>query len=132
ALAFAKKNHKPVMIDFTGHACVNCREMEASVWTDKAVYSLINNDFVLLQLYVDDKTDLQPSEQTVNPQGKKIKTIGKKWSELQASRFKANSQPFYVLLDDNGNLLVQPQGADYNADNYKAFLQSGLDAFKKL
>lgn len=131
ALAYAKKNHKPIMIDFTGHACVNCRKMEASVWTDKNVYSLINNDFVLLQLYVDDKTDLQPNEQTVNPQGKKIKTIGNKWSDFQASRFKANSQPFYVLLDDEGQLLVAPQGADYNADNYKAFLQSGLSAFKK-
>ncbi|MGI4727786.1 MAG: protein-disulfide reductase DsbD family protein [Janthinobacterium lividum] len=131
ALAYAKANHKPIMIDFTGHACVNCRKMEASVWTDKSVYSLISNDFVLLQLYVDDKTDLQPSEQTVSAQGKKIKTIGNKWSNFQASQFKANSQPFYVLLDDDGNLLVQPQGADYNADSYKAFLQSGLDAFKK-
>ncbi|RYE36391.1 MAG: thioredoxin family protein [Sphingobacteriaceae bacterium] len=132
ALASAKKNHKPIMIDFTGHACVNCRKMEASVWTDKAVYNLISNDFVLLQLYVDDKTELPTAEQTVNAQGKKLTTIGKKWSDFQASKFKANSQPFYVLLDDNGNLLVQPQGADYNADNYKAFLQSGLDAFKKL
>ncbi len=131
ALAYAKKNHKPVMIDFTGHACVNCRKMEANVWTDKAVYSLISNDFVLLQLYVDDKTDLQPREQTVGAQGKKIKTIGNKWSEFQASRFKANSQPFYVLLDDGGNLLVPPQGADYTAENYKNFLQSGLDAFAK-
>ncbi len=132
ALAFAQKNHKPIMIDFTGHACVNCREMEASVWTDKAVYNLISNDFVLLQLYVDDKTELPASEQTVSAQGKKLTTIGKKWSNFQASKFKANSQPFYVLLDDSGNLLVQPQGADYNADRYKAFLESGLDAFKKL
>ncbi len=131
ALAYAKKNHKPIMIDFTGHACVNCRKMEASVWTDKAVYNLISNDFVLLQLYVDDKTDLQASEQTVTPQGKKIKTIGNKWSEFQASKFKANSQPFYVLLDDEGNLLVPPQGADYNPENYKNFLQSGLNAFGK-
>lgn len=131
ALAFAKKNHKPLMIDFTGHACVNCRKMEASVWTDKTVYNLISNDFVLLQLYVDDKTDLQPNEQMVAPQGKKIKTIGNKWSELQASRFKANSQPFYVLLNDEGNLLVPPQGADYNAASYGRYLQSGLTAFGK-
>lgn len=131
ALAYAKKNHKPIMIDFTGHACVNCRKMEASVWTDKAVYSLISNDFVLLQLYVDDKTDLLPAEQSITSQGKKIRTIGNKWSEVQASRFKANSQPFYVLLDDEGNLLVPPQGADYNSGNYQNFLQSGLDAFSK-
>lgn len=132
ALAYAKKNRKPIMIDFTGHACVNCRQMEASVWTDKAVYNLISNDFVLLQLYVDDKTELPSAEQTVSAQGKKLTTIGKKWSDLQASRFKANSQPFYVLLDDKGELLVQPQGADYNAASYQRFLQSGLDAFKKL
>jgi len=131
ALAYAKKNHKPVMIDFTGHACVNCREMEASVWTDKAVYNLISNDFVLLQLYVDDKTDLQASEQTVTTQGKKIRTIGNKWSAFQASRFKANSQPFYVLLNNAGNLLVPPQGADYDPASYSKFLQSGLDAFTK-
>ncbi len=131
-LAYAKKNHKPVMIDFTGHACVNCREMEANVWTDKAVYNLIANDFVLIQLYVDDKTELQANEQTVTPEGKKIKTIGNKWSNLQITKFKANAQPFYTLLDDEGNLLVQPQGADYNPKNYKAFLQSGLDAFAKI
>lgn len=130
-LAYAKKNHKPIMIDFTGHACVNCRKMEASVWTDKDVFSLINNDFVLIQLYVDDKTELSAEEQTVTAQGKKIRTIGNKWSEFQASKFKANSQPFYVLLDDDGNLLVAPQGADYNPSNYKSFLQSGLKAFKK-
>jgi thiol:disulfide interchange protein len=130
-LAYAKKHHKPVMIDFTGHACVNCRKMEANVWTDKAVYSLISNDFVLIQLYVDDKTELQANEQTVTSEGKKIKTIGNKWSELQIFKFKANAQPFYTLLDDDGNLLVQPQGADYNPDNYKNFLQSGLTAFNK-
>ncbi|RYE28079.1 MAG: DUF255 domain-containing protein, partial [Sphingobacteriaceae bacterium] len=130
-LAYAKKNHKPIMIDFTGHACVNCRKMEANVWTDKVVYSLISNDFVLIQLYVDDKTALQANEQTVTAEGKKIKTIGNKWSNLQISKFKANAQPFYTLLDDEGNLLVQPQGADYDPKSYKAFLQSGLDAFKK-
>lgn len=130
-LAYAKKNHKPIMIDFTGHACVNCREMEASVWTDKDVYSLISNDFVLIQLYVDDKTDLSPAEQTVTAQGKKIRTIGNKWSEFQASTFKANSQPFYVLLDNEGQLLVAPQGADYNPANYKIFLQSGLAKFNE-
>lgn len=131
-LAYAKKNHKPVMIDFTGHACVNCRKMEASVWTDKSVYSLISNDFVLIQLYVDDKTELQANEQTVTAEGKKIRTIGNKWSNLQISKFKANAQPFYTLLDDEGNLLVQPQGADYNPETYKAFLQSGLNNFTKI
>jgi thiol:disulfide interchange protein len=128
-MAYAKKMHKPVMIDFTGHACVNCRKMEANVWTDKQVYQLINNQYVLIQLYVDDKTDLAPGEQTVTPEGKKIKTIGNKWSNLEASSFQANSQPFYVLLDNDGKLLAPPGGADYDPQSYSKFLDSGLKAY---
>lgn len=131
-LAYAKKVNKPVFIDFTGHACVNCRKMEASVWPDKEVLSRLTNDYVVIQLYVDDKTDLAVEEQTVSKySGKKIKTIGNKWSDLQASRFNANSQPFYVLLDIKGNLLVQPQGADYDPVSFAKYLDSGLQAFKK-
>jgi len=131
-LAYAKKMNKPVFIDFTGHACVNCRKMEASVWPDKEVLSRLSNDYVVIQLYVDDKTDLATAEQTVSKySGKKIQTIGNKWSDLQASRFNANSQPFYVLLDTKGNLLVQPQGADYDPVSFTKYLDSGLDAFKK-
>ena len=131
-LAYAKKMNKPVFIDFTGHACVNCRKMEASVWPDKEVLSHLTNDYVVIQLYVDDKTDLAAAEQTVSKySGKKINTIGNKWSDLQASRFNANSQPFYVLLDNKGNLLVQPQGADYDPVSFTKYLDSGLAAFKK-
>lgn len=131
-LAYAKKMNKPVFIDFTGHACVNCRKMEASVWPDKEVLSRLSNDYVVIQLYVDDKTDLAAVEQTVSKySGKKIQTIGNKWSDLQASRFNANSQPFYVLLDTKGNLLVQPQGADYDPVSFTKYLDSGLEAFKK-
>ena len=131
-LAYAKKMNKPVFIDFTGHACVNCRKMEASVWPDKEVLSRLTNDYVVIQLYVDDKTDLAAAEQTVSKySGKKINTIGNKWSDLQASRFNANSQPFYVLLDTKGNLLVQPQGADYDPVSFTKYLDSGLEAFKK-
>jgi thiol:disulfide interchange protein len=131
-LAYAKKMNKPVFIDFTGHACVNCRKMEASVWPDKEVLSRLTNDYVVIQLYVDDKTDLAAAEQTVSKySGKKINTIGNKWSDLQASRFNANSQPFYVLLDTKGNLLVQPQGADYDPVSFTKYLDSGLAAFKK-
>jgi len=131
-LAYAKKMNKPVFIDFTGHACVNCRKMEASVWPDKEVLSRLSNDYVVIQLYVDDKTDLATAEQTVSKySGKKIQTIGNKWSDLQASRFNANSQPFYVLLDTKGNLLVQPQGADYDPVSFAKYLDSGLEAFKK-
>ncbi len=130
-LAYAKKMHKPVMIDFTGHACVNCRKMEASVWTDKSVFQKINQDYVLIQLYVDDKTELPAAEQTVTKEGRAIKTIGNKWSYLQTSRFQANSQPFYVLLNPNNEaLLIAPQGADFDPESYLKYLDSGLKVFK--
>lgn len=129
-LAFAKKMHKPVMIDFTGHACVNCRKMEANVWTDKQVYQTINQGYVLIQLYVDDKTDLAESEQSTTPEGRHIKTIGNKWSYLQTSKFQANSQPFYVLLDPDTQLpLVPPQGANFDPAQYLGYLNSALVAY---
>lgn len=129
-IAAAKKLNKPVLIDFTGHACVNCRKMEANVWPDKEVYQLISEDYVLIQLYVDDKSELAPADVVTTPEGKVLHTIGKKWSDLQARRFQANSQPFYVLLDPNTETsLVKPQGADYEVSNYRAFLESGKKAF---
>ena len=128
---FAKKVHKPVMIDFTGHACVNCRKMEENVWPDKQVYKTITQDYVLIQLYVDDKTDLAPGEQVTTPEGKHLKTIANKWSDLQITKFGANSQPFYVLLNpDTGQPLVTPQGADYSAAGFLKYLDSGLAAYK--
>lgn len=126
-LAYAKKIGKPVMIDFTGHACVNCRKMEASVWIHKEVAKVINEDYVLIQLYVDDKTDLAAGEVFTTSQGKRIGTIGKKWSYLQTSRFRANSQPYYVLLDQQTEQpIVAPKGADYDIQSYLSFLKSGL------
>jgi len=131
ALAYAKKVHKPLMIDFTGHACVNCRKMEANVWPDKQVYQKITHDYVLLQLYVDDKTELAANEQTTTTEGRSITTIGKKWSYLQTSKFQANSQPFYVLLNpDTEEPLIAPQGADFDPANYLKYLDSGLGAYK--
>jgi len=107
--------------------------MEASVWPDKEVLSRLSNDYVVIQLYVDDKTALAADEQAVSKySGKKIETIGNKWSDLQASRFNVNSQPFYVLLDTKGNLLVQPQGADYDPKSFTNYLDSGLKAFRSL
>jgi len=127
ALAHAKKVGKPLMIDFTGHACVNCRKMEASVWTDKRVAQTINDDFVLVQLYVDDKTDLAEEEIFTTPKGREIGTIGKKWSYLQTTKFRANSQPYYVLLDpQTQEPIVTPKGADYDVDSYLSYLKSGL------
>lgn len=131
-IAYAKKIHKPVLIDFTGHACVNCRKMEANVWPDNKVYKMISEDYVLIQLYVDDKTEVAVSDIVTNAKGKVLNTIGKKWSDLQASKFQSNSQPFYVLLDPvTEQLLMQPQGADYEVSNYVKFLKSGLNVYHK-
>lgn len=130
-MAYAQKVRKPVLLDFTGHACVNCRKMEADVWTVPMVHEILRDEFVLIQLYVDDKTKLPEEEHyTSSFSGKKIDTIGKKWSDFQASVFGANSQPFYVLLDNEGKLLVKPQGANYNPQAFADFLRSGVDVFK--
>ncbi|WP_158795638.1 protein-disulfide reductase DsbD [Pedobacter sp. L105] len=129
-VAYAKKVHKPVLIDFTGHACVNCRKMEANVWPDKEIYKMISQDYVLIQLYVDDKTEVDGKDVVTTSTGKVLNTIGKKWSNLQAEKFQSNSQPFYVLLNaDTGQPLVKPNGADYETANYKKFLDSGLVAW---
>nr|MBC7613450.1 thioredoxin family protein [Pseudopedobacter sp.] len=131
-LAYAKQQKKPVLIDFTGHSCVNCRKMEASVWSAPEVLERLNNDYVLISLYVDDKTDLSESEQYVSSfSGKKIKTIGNKWSDFQASKFKTNSQPYYVLVDGDGNVLVPPQAFNLDVKNYVDFLDSGKAAYQK-
>ncbi|GAA4100243.1 protein-disulfide reductase DsbD family protein [Mucilaginibacter panaciglaebae] len=138
ALQVSKELHKPIMIDFTGFNCVNCRQMEADVWTDSRVFNHLKNDYILLQLVVDDKAELQPSEQfTSTYSGKRITTLGGKWSDLEASRFNANSQPFYVLLDSDGNMLtdkngvtIPPSPANYNVESYLKFLESGITAYQ--
>lgn len=131
-LAAAKKLNKPLLIDFTGHACVNCRKMEANVWPDKDIYNMLSNDYVLIQLYVDDKSEVDPADIVVTPEGRKLNTIGKKWSDLQARKFKSNSQPFYVLLNPRSEeILIQPQGADYEIAHYKKFLENGLKAYNR-
>lgn len=131
ALATAKELNKPVLIDFTGWNCVNCRKMEANVWTDQAVAKLLKEEFVMAELFVDDKTELAANEQFVSKySGKKINTIGKKNSDFQAATFDSNSQPLYVIVDPTGKKLVPQSGANYNVEEYKAFLQSGVDAFK--
>jgi len=105
--------------------------MEADVWSTKEVLGIIRNDYVLIQLYVDDKTELPANEQYVSKfSGKTIKTIGNKWSDLQASKYNTNSQPFYVLLSSDGQMLVKPSGANYNPGKFALYLQSGLNAMK--
>jgi hypothetical protein len=106
--------------------------MEANVWTEPKVKELLNNEFVMAELFVDDKTELPEEEQYVSTySGKKINTIGKKWSDFQAATFNSNSQPLYVIVDGEGNVLVTPQGADYNPQNYIDFLESGIAAYKE-
>jgi len=132
ALQVSKELGKPVLIDFTGWNCPNCRKMENDVWSDPQVFKRMQNDFVLLELYVDEKKDLPAAEQyTSQFSGKHITNIGAKNSEYEASKFGTNSQPYYVIVDGNGNVLVPPQGANYTVDNYIKFLDSGITAYKK-
>ncbi|MEA5110683.1 Thiol:disulfide interchange protein DsbD [bioreactor metagenome] len=130
-LACATQQDKPVFIDFTGHGCVNCREMEARVWSDPRVLKKLREEFVIVALYVDDKTQLPESEWiTSTYDGKVKKTIGKKYADFQISRFNVNAQPYYVLLDTKGSTLVPPKAYDLNVENFLAFLEAGLTEFR--
>ena len=131
-MAYAKKVNKPVMIDLSGFGCVNCRKMEASVWTDPKVKQMLENDYVLITLMVDDKTKLpQPIEIQENGKTRKLKTIGDKWSYLQRSKFGSNAQPFYILLNDEGQPLGPSYAFNEDVSKYIQFLQNGLKEFKK-
>ena len=131
-MEYAKRNGKPVMLDFTGYGCVNCRKMELSVWTDSKVSKLIKDDYVLITLYVDNKTPL-PEHIKVMENGKErtLRTLGDKWSYLQRVKFGANAQPFYVLIDNDGNPLNKSYSFDENVANYVDFLETGLNNYKK-
>ncbi len=131
-MQYAKENGKPVMLDFTGHGCVNCRKMELAVWVDPKVKKLITEDYVLITLYVDDKTPL-PEPIKVNENGKQrtLRTLGDKWSYLQSSKFGANAQPFYVLIDNEGKPLNKSYSYDEDIDKYVDFLETGLKNYKK-
>ena len=131
-MAAAKAAGKPVLIDFTGFGCVNCRKMEASVWTDPSVADKLTKDYVLISLYVDDKTPLpQPMEVEFNGEKRTLRTIGDKWSYLQASKFGANAQPFYVAVDNEGNPLTGSFGFKEDVSAYLDFLNKGLDQYRK-
>ena len=130
-MAFAKEQQKPVIIDFTGFGCVNCRKMEAAVWTNEDVAQRLTQDYVLISLYVDDKTPLpQPIEVEVNGQKRTLRTIGDKWSHLQATKFGANTQPFYVLLDEEGKPLGPSRSYDEDIQEYINWLDAGLTKYK--
>jgi len=132
-LAYAQKVGKPIMIDFTGKACVNCRKMEQNVWPKEKVLNILKHKIILISLYVDDKRPLPPGEEVESKlePGKKLKYIGKKWSEFQTIRYKANTQPFYVLIDTNEENLIDPIAYTPNVDEYYDWLKKGVENFKK-
>ena len=130
-MEYARKNGKPVMLDFTGYGCVNCRKMEAAVWTDSKVSDLMTNDYVLITLYVDNKTPLpEPVKIMENGKERTLRTVGDKWSYLQRVKFGANAQPFYVLLDNEGKPLNKSFVYDEDVPKYIDFLKTGLENYK--
>ena len=136
ALKYAKQVNKPLMLDFTGHACVNCRKMEEQVWSDQYVKELLRNDVVLVSLYVDERIDLPKEDQYVTKMAgkeKKVKTTGDKWMVFQANTFGTNSQPYYVMLDLDENELIEPANyQDYGSVSlFKDWLERGINLFNK-
>lgn len=130
-LAYAKEVNKPVMLDFTGFACVNCRKMEINVWSDEKVLSVLKNDVVLISLYVDDKRELPKEQQYISKEtGKEVVTIGNKWTDFIITRYKTNTQPYYVLIDLKEQKLNEPISYTPNTDDYLAWLKDGIAKFK--
>lgn len=132
AIACAKEQNKPLFVDFTGHGCVNCREMESNVWADPKVLSLLNNEYIVTALYVDDKTTLPEEDWYISDyDGKKKKTIGKKYADRQKAMFGVNAQPFYVLISPDGEVLTSPRAYDLDINAFVKFLKDGLNNFEK-
>lgn len=130
ALAYAKESGKPLLVDFTGYSCVNCRKMEDNVWSDPRVLQRLREDYVLVSLYVDDKAMLPKEKQYLSPTtSKRIRTVGNKWSDFQTARFGTNSQPYYVLLDHNEEVLSEPSAYDPDITKYINFLDNGKKEF---
>ena len=128
----AKELNKPIFLDFKGHACSNCKEMEAKVWSDPRVLERLRNDFVIIGLYVDDRTKLPENEWvTSKVDGKVKKTIGKVNADLQVEMFQMNSQPYYAIVDQDGNSLVKPMGHDLDINTFIEFLDAGKKAYNK-
>jgi thiol:disulfide interchange protein DsbD len=127
-LAYAQEVGKPALIDFTGWACVNCRKMEERVWGEPEVLEILKNDVVLISLYVDERAALPKEEQfTSSSTGKKIRTVGNKWSDLQIEKYKVNAQPFYAIVNAQGDDLVEPIGYTPDIKAYASWLESGLN-----
>jgi len=132
ALKVSKELKKPVFVDFTGHGCTNCREMENRVWSDPGVLKRLRENFVVVALYVDDKVIEMPKEEWyINKSGKEVRLLGKKNTEIQTGKFGTNSQPYYVMLDGEGALLVSPRAYDLNIEAFKQFLDAGVEVYYK-
>jgi thiol:disulfide interchange protein DsbD len=134
ALECSKEQKKPIFIDFTGHGCVNCREMEANVWSDPRVLKMLKEDYIVLAMYVDDKKiEIPENEWFTSSYDKQVKKmLGKQNADIQIVNFNKNSQPYYVLLDAQGNVLAQPRAYDLDADAFVKFLEEGKRNFKEL
>lgn len=128
-MAYAKQVNKPVMLDFTGYACVNCRKMEERVWPDPQILEILKNKVVLVSLYVDDKRDLPENQKYTSTNGKEITTVGGKWSDFEIEKYKANAQPYYVLVDHDGNNLNDHTAYNPDVEEYLAWLQEGIGNF---
>ncbi len=132
AIKCSREQGKPIFIDFTGHGCVNCREMEARVWSDPKVLERLKNDYIMVALYVDEKTDLPESEWYKSEyDGKTKKTIGKQNTDYQIRKFNNNAQPFYVLMDENENMLIEPKAYDLDVDSFVQFLDEGVKNYNQ-
>ena len=130
-MKYAKQQGKPVMLDFTGWSCVNCRKMEDNVWSDPKVLKRLRENYIIISLYVDDKTPLPEQERYTASSGKDIVTTGNKWSDMQRTKYNTNSQPYYVLLDNNGKILAQPRGYTPEKEVYARFLDEGICRYEK-
>jgi thiol:disulfide interchange protein DsbD len=131
AEAYAAKVGKPIFIDFTGHGCVNCREMEARVWADPTVQQILRDEYVIVALYTDDKMPLPESDWVTTDDGKVLKTLGKKNSNYALKRFNVAAQPYYVLQGKDGEILGNPRGYDLSVDGFVKFLRDGVQEYKK-
>jgi len=130
-VAYAKEVNKPILLDFTGHACANCRKMEENVWSDPEILKILKTDVVLISLYGDDQRKLPESEQYISKSGSEVTTIGKKWRIFQIERYNINAQPYYAILDSDGKDLNSPVGYTPNVNEYKKWLEDGISKFKK-
>ena len=129
ALEASKRENKPIFFDFTGHGCVNCREMEARVWSDPEVLRLLRDEYIICSLYADDKMTVNEEDFLTLPDGRVLKDMGKINSRIVLDLFNVNAQPFYILLNSEGGQLVPPMGYNLNVADYVAFLKSGIEAY---